>query len=71
MPRRTQRLRREDGCYRYRQIELEVPRDHQASFAPQLIAKDQRRFSGFDEKIISMYARSMSTREIVARLRDL
>ena len=52
-------------------IELEVPRDRQSSFDPQLIAKYQRRFPGFDEKIISMYARGMSTREIVGHLRDL
>src|SRR3954452_9389157 len=45
-------------------IELEVPRDRQASFDPQLIAKYQRRFPGFDDKIVSMYARGMSTREI-------
>src|SRR3954462_15132089 len=38
-------------------IELEVPRDRQASFDPQLIAKYQRRFPGFDDKIVSMYAR--------------
>jgi transposase-like protein len=36
-------------------IEIEVPRDRQGSFDPQLIAKYQRRFPGFDEKIISMY----------------
>ena len=52
-------------------IELEVPRDRQSSFDPQLIAKYQRRFPGFDDKIISMYARGMSTREIVGHLRDL
>lgn len=52
-------------------IDLDVPRDRQASFDPQLIAKYQRRFPGFDEKIISMYARGMSTREIVGHLRDL
>ncbi len=52
-------------------LELEIPRDRQASFDPQLIAKYQRRFPGFDEKIISMYARGMSTREIVGHLRDL
>src|SRR4051812_11694661 len=52
-------------------IELEVPRDRQASFDPQLIARYQRRFPGFDDKIISMYARGMSTREIVGHLRDL
>jgi putative transposase len=53
------------------QIELEVPRDRQASFDPQLIAKYQRRFPGFDDKIVSMYARGMSTREIVGHLREL
>src|SRR6201990_3469379 len=45
------------------QIELEVPRDRQARFDPQLIAKYQRRFPGFDDKIISMYARGMSARD--------
>src|SRR5690242_3515965 len=53
------------------QIELAVPRDRQARFDPQLIAKYQRRFPGFDDKIVSMYARGMSTREIVGHLRDL
>src|ERR671932_2035093 len=52
-------------------IELEVPRDRRATFDPQLIAKYQRRFPGFDEKIVSMYARGMSTREIAGHLRDL
>ncbi|MBP2151632.1 hypothetical protein J2126_004381 [Xanthobacter flavus] len=46
-------------------IELEIPRDRQATFDPQLIAKYQRRFPGFDDKIVSMYARGMSAREIV------
>jgi putative transposase len=52
-------------------IALEVPRDRRGSFDPQLIAKYQRRFPGFDEKVVSMYARGMSTREIVGHLRDL
>jgi putative transposase len=52
-------------------IALEVPRDRQATFDPQLIAKYQRRFPGFDDKIISMYARGMSTREIVGHLQEL
>jgi hypothetical protein len=52
-------------------IELEVPRDRQSTFDPQLIAKYQRRFPGFDDKIISMYARGMTTREIVGHLREL
>src|SRR5919202_6438515 len=46
------------------QIELEVPRDRQGSFDPPLIAQYQRRLPGFDDKIVSMYARGMSTREI-------
>ncbi|MFC7610692.1 IS256 family transposase [Teichococcus aestuarii] len=52
-------------------LALEIPRDRQASFDPQLIAKYQRRFPGFDDKIISMYARGMSAREIVSHLREL
>lgn len=52
-------------------MDLQIPRDRQASFDPQLIAKYQRRFPGFDNKIISMYARGMSTREIAGHLRDL
>src|SRR5512144_2043734 len=52
-------------------IPLEIPRDRLSSFDPQLIAKYQRRFPGFDDKILSMYARGMSTREIQGHLRDL
>jgi putative transposase len=52
-------------------LDLQIPRDRQASFDPQLIAKYQRRFPGFDDKVISMYARGMSTREIVGHLREL
>jgi putative transposase len=43
-------------------MELAIPRDRHGSFEPQLIAKYQRRFPGFDDKIISMYARGMSAR---------
>jgi putative transposase len=53
------------------QFDLAVPRDRQSSFDPQLIAKYQRRFPGFDEKIVSMYARGMSNREIVGHLQEL
>ncbi|TXM88544.1 IS256 family transposase, partial [Methylobacterium sp. WL122] len=49
-------------------IELAIPHDRQATFDPQLIARYQRRFPGFDDKIVSMYARGMSTREIVGHL---
>lgn len=50
---------------------LDIPRDRLSTFDPQLIAKYQRRFPGFDEKIVSMYARGMSTREIQGQLREL
>src|SRR5687768_10412939 len=52
-------------------IEIEVPRDRLATFDPPLIAKYQRRFPGFDAKIISMYARGMSVREIQGHVREL
>lgn len=52
-------------------LAIDVPRDRQSSFDPQLIAKYQRRFPGFDDKIVSMYARGMSTREITGHLHDL
>lgn len=52
-------------------IELDIPRDRQATFDPQLIAKYQRRFPGFDDRIASMYARGMSACEIVGHLREL
>ena len=52
-------------------IELAIPRDRQATFDPQLIARYQRRFPGFGDKIVSMYARGMSAREIVGHLREL
>lgn len=52
-------------------LEIEVPRDRRSTFEPQLIAKYQRRFPGFDEKIVSMYARGMTTREIQGHLREL
>ena len=52
-------------------LAIDVPRDREASFEPQLIAKYQRRFPGFDEKIVSMYARGMSTRVITGHLLEL
>lgn len=52
-------------------LELSIPRDRQSSFDPQLLAKYQRRFPDFDEKVISMYARGMSTREIADHVREL
>jgi putative transposase len=52
-------------------VELSIPRDRQSSFDPQLLAKYQRRFPGFDDKITSMYARGMSAREIVGHVQEL
>jgi putative transposase len=52
-------------------VRIEVPRDRGGTFEPQLIPKHERRFNGFDDKIISMYARGMSTREIAGHLLDL
>src|SRR6185369_11344332 len=45
-------------------LRLEIPRDRDGSFAPILIPKHERRFTGFDDKIIAMYARGMTVREI-------
>jgi putative transposase len=44
------------------EVNIEVPRDRNGSFEPKIVGKHQRRFSGFDDKILSMYARGMSTR---------
>jgi putative transposase len=52
-------------------LELSIPRDRHGRFDPQLIAKYQRRFPGFDQKVIALYARGLSTREIQAHLREL
>ena len=52
-------------------LELAIPRDRQATFAPHLVAKYQRRLPGFDERVISMYARGMSVREITGHLQDI
>ena len=52
-------------------VDIAVPRDQEGRFDPQLIAKYQRRFPGFDEKIISMYGRGMSTREIREHLLEI
>src|ERR1700751_4551205 len=53
------------------ELELETPRDRQGSFEPKIVAKGQSRFTGFDDKIISMYARGMSTREIQGHLEEI
>ena len=53
------------------QTEIEVPRDRNGTFEPQLVKKNQRRFDGFDEKVISLYARGMTTREIQGHLEEI
>jgi putative transposase len=53
------------------EIELETPRDRNGEFSPQLIKKNQTRWTGFDDKILSMYARGMSTREIQGHLEEM
>ena len=52
-------------------MELETPRDRQASFEPKIVGKRQTRWTGFDDKIISMYARGMTTREIQGHLEEI
>ena len=53
------------------EIRIETPRDRAATFEPQLIGKHERRFTGFDDKIIAMYARGMTVREIQGYLSDM
>jgi putative transposase len=52
-------------------LPLEVPRDRNSSFDPQIVPKGQTRFDGFDDKILSLYARGMTTREIRAHLEEI
>ena len=52
-------------------LTIAVPRDREGSFDPQLIAKYQRRFPDFDHKIVSMYARGLSVREIRGHLEEI
>ena len=52
-------------------VVLDIPRDRQGRFDPVLIGKYQRRFPGFDDKIVAMYARGMSTRDIQAHIEEI
>lgn len=52
-------------------LRIDVPRDRAGSFEPQLIPKHERRFAGFDERIVSMYARGMTVREIQGHLAQM
>jgi putative transposase len=56
----------EDGA-----IEIAVPRDRNSSFEPQIVAKGQTRLDGFDDRIVSLYARGLSVREIQGHLQEL
>lgn len=53
------------------ELPIEIPRDRHASFEPQIIPKHQTRWAGFDEKILSLYARGMSVREIQSHLEEM
>lgn len=57
----TKRVKTEDG-----EFELDTPRDHEGSFEPKLVKKNQTRFTSMDDKILWLYAQGMSTREIVS-----
>jgi len=52
-------------------LTLDIPRDRDGSFEPQLVAKHQRRLPGFDDKVISLYARGLPVREIQGHLTEL
>src|SRR5688572_21718937 len=52
-------------------VEIRVPRDRQGTFEPKLVKKRQGRLEGFDEKVLALYGRGMSTRDIQAHLHDL
>ena len=56
----------EDG-----EVELEVPRDRKGTFEPAIVPKGERRLEGFDDRILSLYARGMTVREIQGHLQDL
>src|SRR5919201_986787 len=53
------------------QFDIDVPRDRDGSFEPQLVKKRQRRLDGFDDKVLALYARGLSTREIQDHLEEL
>src|SRR6266536_3437326 len=53
------------------EIDLEAPRDRNGSFEPKMVPKGQTRFTGFDDKILSLYARGMTTRDIEGHLKEI
>src|SRR4029079_18803872 len=52
-------------------IPIEVTRDREGTFEPKIVGKHERHFSGFDDKILSMYARGMTVRDIQGHLREI
>ncbi len=56
---------------KFGEISLEVPRDRQSDFEPQIVKKRQKEISGLEGKIISMYAKGMTTRDIQEHIKDL
>jgi putative transposase len=52
-------------------VVVNVPRDREGTFEPQIVGKHQRRLEGFDEKVLALYSRGMTTRDIAAHLREL
>jgi len=55
----------------FREVEIQVPRDRKGEFKPQIIPKYQRNVSGIEEKVIALYARGMSTRDISEQIEEL
>ena len=53
------------------QVPIEAPRDRDGSFEPKIVRKRQRRFQGFDDKILALYSRGLSTRDIEAHLEEI
>jgi putative transposase len=53
------------------EVRIDTPRDRAGTFEPRIVRKRQRRFEGFDEKILALYARGMSTRDIEAHLEEI
>ena len=53
------------------ELPIEVPRDREGSFEPQIVPKHQTRWTGFDDKVLSLYARGMTVREIQAHLQEM
>ena len=53
------------------EVQIDVPRDRNGTFEPQIVKKHQTRFDGFDDKILSMYARGMTTRDIQGHLEEI